>query len=276
MTTRSIFLAASLLSSCASPPAPSEARPPQPPAERAGISPILEPIFFPERQAAPASSPASALVDPAPTAEPAPTCPPDTAPVIVRKQTICVDLYEIPNVKGTRPMVMIDAHEAEAWCAERGKTVVSEDAWVAACEGPEHWRFPYGNTWEPGRCNDDKRSIGQKEALLDLWLSGPDGREKAQAESDRLWQGTPSGEKEGCVGPAGVYDLVGNVEEWVVARTPRGSDFKHVLKGRFWAGGQYTCQKVNEVHADQFRYYEVGARCSRSLHAGTVQDGGTN
>jgi hypothetical protein len=274
MTKKIIILAMLSLASCSSQPEPVRSgSAPFVRTEPTGLSPTLASIVEPEPVSyVQPSATASA------SAEPPRGCPPDSAEVKVRGGSVCVDLYEIPNVKGAKPLVMIDAYEAEAWCAERGKTVVSEEAWLAACEGPEHWSFPYGNEWEPGRCNDDKRSIGQKESLLNLWLSGPDGRAKAQAETDRLWQGVPSGEKEGCVGPAGVYDLVGNVEEWVVAKHPKGPDFKHVLKGRFWAGGRYTCQKINDVHADKFYYYEVGSRCQSvlSAHVGIVQNDETN
>ena len=179
------------------------------------------------------------------------SCPENMA----RVGDVCMDLYEAPNDKGARPFVMLSALDAEAWCTAQGKRVCTEDEWTEACEGPHHWKYPYGDTWEKGRCNDDKRWRERDEDRLNTWPS-----EVARREVERLWQGTPSGERAGCVGFFGVYDLVGNVEEWVRRRSPSGV-FRHVLKGRFWAGDGWNCQEGVYNHADSMLYYETGTRC---------------
>ena len=45
---------------------------------------------------------------------------------------------------------------ASSWCEARGKRLCFDDEWTAACAGPEGWSYPYGDTHEPGLCNDDK------------------------------------------------------------------------------------------------------------------------
>lgn len=183
--------------------------------------------------------------------EPVARCPEDMALV----GDACMDLYEAPNKPGERPLVMMSALDAEDWCSKQGKRVCTDDEWSAACEGPEHWRYPYGDKWEPGRCNDDKRWRARDEDKLNVWP-----KDIAKREVERLWQGSLPGEHPDCAGPYGIYDLAGNVEEWTRRKDPSGQ-FRHSLRGRFWAGGGWTCQQIIQSHADQFFYYETGTRC---------------
>lgn len=170
-----------------------------------------------------------------------------------------MDLYEAPNIKGERPLIMQSALDGEVWCSERGKRLCTEGEWTDACEGPEVFSFPYGTAWEPGRCNDGKPYVGRNEDLLNLWP-----KRKGLLEVERLWQGSVSGAHEGCVGFHGVFDLTGNVEEWTRRSDPQGA-FAHVLKGRFWSGKAWTCREGVYNHADRMFYYETGFRCCMDL-----------
>jgi formylglycine-generating enzyme required for sulfatase activity len=82
---------------------------------------------------------------------------------------------------------------------------------------------------------------------------------------DRVYQGTPSGSLEECDGGFGVFDLLGNVEEWVVRTEPHANNYPHVMKGCYWAGcyggKKPTCGSTNPNHDSGFRYYETGFRC---------------
>jgi hypothetical protein len=75
-----------------------------------------------------------------------------------------------------------------------------------------------------------------------------------------LYQGAGGGDTTACVGAAGVYDLVGNVEEWTRRRDGGTVNFHGNLKGRYWAEFR-TCQSGVTTHADPFRFYEIGFRC---------------
>jgi formylglycine-generating enzyme required for sulfatase activity len=63
----------------------------------------------------------------------------------------------------------------------------------------------------------------------------------------------------------GAHDMLGNVEEWVVAKKNRGQT--HVLKGCYWSGcyggSKPTCTSLNAAHAPTFKFYETGFRCCR-------------
>jgi formylglycine-generating enzyme required for sulfatase activity len=185
-------------------------------------------------------------------------CPLD----MVRVEGACVDRFEAPNVRGARPLVMQSAVTAEAWCAERDKRLCTEDEWDLACQGPSGQTYPYGDAHEDGRCNDDKTWIAPDEGTLATWPSA-----EAQAEVDALYQAAPSGDLAGCVSEGGVFDLTGNVEEWVVRTREHPNDYPHVLKGCYWSGcyggSKPTCLSTNPAHADGFMFYETGFRCCR-------------
>jgi formylglycine-generating enzyme required for sulfatase activity len=174
----------------------------------------------------------------------------------------CIDRYEAPNIAGAKPLVMQSAVSAEAWCAEHDKRLCTEDEWVVACQGAEASAYPYGDAWKSGACNDEKTWIAPDEATLNTWPS-----DAARAEVDALYQAVPSGSMPGCASGYRVYDLTGNVEEWVVRTRYHVNEYPHVLKGCYWSGcfggSKPRCESTNPAHADGFRFYETGFRCCR-------------
>ncbi len=195
----------------------------------------------------------------------------------------CVDRFEAPNVAGAQPLVMYTFVEAEAWCAARGKRLCFDDEWTLACAGAAATKYPYGNAHQPGVCNDDRTWKLYEQSKLNGWpasASSPTvatladllaaARAKGGAAAvaadhvEWLYQATPSGAKSGCTqpGPAPVYDLCGNVEEWTRRRDGGRAAFHGNLKGRYWAEAR-TCQSGVISHGDGFRFYEIGFRCCR-------------
>jgi formylglycine-generating enzyme len=171
-----------------------------------------------------------------------------------REINVCMDQYEAPNKRGEKPYVMKSFKMAKSWCEKRRRRLCSEEEWETACEGPEKRPLAYG--WSVNRklCNSDK-----------LWqpfdaakLSDPD-EEVSKAELERLWQGSPSGKYLTCVSPFGIFDMMGNVEEWVTTRSAR----RHpgALMGGFWAKPWTGCRGTNDAHEPTFAFYETGFRC---------------
>lgn len=183
-------------------------------------------------------------------------CPTD----MVRIEGYCVDRYEAPNIAGEYPLVMQSAVSAEAWCQKRGKRLCAEDEWELACAGPTTLAYPYGPDHEKERCNDNKTWIQYDEPLLGAWPS-----KESMQEVSRLYQAEKSGGFAGCESVWGVYDLTGNVEEWVVRR----ASGVPVLKGCYWSGcyggSKPTCQGSNAAHGAAFRFYETGFRCCSDI-----------
>jgi hypothetical protein len=183
-------------------------------------------------------------------------CPADTVAI----ESFCMDRYEAPNEPGAAPLAMQTAIEGAAWCAARGKRLCSEAEWVRACEGLSKTTYPYGNTHEAHRCDDDKTWIPPDWTTLASWPSPA-----AQAEAAKLYQADPSGSRTGCVSEDGAFDLTGNVAEWVTRSFDHASNYDHVMKGCYWAGcyggSLPNCSFVNPAHPGTFRSYEAGFRC---------------
>lgn len=191
---------------------------------------------------------------------PPPPCPTDMALV----ESFCMDRYEAPNEPGAAPLAMATAPEGEAWCEARGKRLCREDEWLRACEGEEGRKYPYGNTYQAHACNDDKVWRSPSWTTLGTWPS-----EAAKAEAAALYQADPSGERQACVSQEGVFDLTGNVAEWVVRSFPNANNYEHVMKGCYWSkcygGSNPSCAFVNPAHPGTFRTYEAGFRCCKDV-----------
>ena len=170
-------------------------------------------------------------------------------------ERFCMDTFEAPNQQGAPPIVMKTGNEAAAWCESKGKRLCNEAEWETACEGPDMKPWVYGWKADPEPCNSGKTWRQFDERAL------ASGGDTAEAEVKRLWQGEPSGARSKCVSAYGVYDLVGNVEEWVTARPNR--PFKMALMGGFWAKPWTGCRGTNDAHEPGFRFYEVGFRCCK-------------
>jgi formylglycine-generating enzyme required for sulfatase activity len=190
-------------------------------------------------------------------AKPGSACPSDMAAL----PSLCIDRYEAPNLRGQLPLYLKTAQDGETWCAARGKRLCTEDEWVRACQGPHGRHYPYGDEHRESICNDDRSWVPVHWELLARW---PD--ELAYGEARRLFQADPSGARTACVSAEGVYDLTGNVAEWVRRSDPvPRPGYEHVLKGCYWAGCYHephpNCVFRNSAHPGSFRTYEAGFRC---------------
>ncbi len=196
------------------------------------------------------------------------TCPSDM--VRIRDEetgTYCIDRYEWPNRRNAKPTVMVSAIDAQRLCATKGKRLCSEDEWIRACESKDKHSHPYGDEHEDSRCNDDRTWREKDEALMSKWTStNPEEVKAAKAHVEALYQASRSGSKRGCKSKDGVFDLTGNVEEWVTST--RGHAHSKILIGCYWSGcyggGKPTCHSTNSAHGESFRFYETGARCCKN------------
>jgi formylglycine-generating enzyme len=166
---------------------------------------------------------------------------------------VCMDQYEAPNTRGARPLVMKSYEDAQKFCGARKKRPCSEQEWELACEGGEFRPLAYGWRVDTALCNSDKQWI--KFDAGKLTRPGPD----ADAELARLWQGAPSGKYLSCASKFGIFDMMGNVEEWVSTR--KGRRFPGALMGGFWAKPWTGCRGTNDAHEPGFTFYETGFRC---------------
>jgi hypothetical protein len=176
--------------------------------------------------------------------------------------SVCVDQYEYPNQAGVYPAVMVSFVEAQAACGQENKRLCTESEWTLACEGNERLPYPYGYERDPAACNID-RPYGFPD------LAAFDDERKVGAEVARLDQRVQSGSMPRCKSPFGVYDMTGNVDEWVVNETrlpDSGTDISG-LKGGYFGPIRARCRPMTTSHNRWFRFYQVGFRCcSGALH----------
>jgi sulfatase modifying factor 1 len=166
-----------------------------------------------------------------------------------------MDQYEAPNRRGAKPLVMQSYRTASRYCAQRKKRLCAEQEWELACEGPHHLPLCYGWQVDVKLCNSNK---GWRPVDFEAFAKS---REDALRETEKLWQGTPSGRYRTCVSPFGIFDMMGNVEEWVSSRASRR--FPGALMGGFWAKPWTGCRGTNDAHEPEFAFYETGFRCCK-------------
>jgi formylglycine-generating enzyme required for sulfatase activity len=143
------------------------------------------------------------------------------------------------------PAACVSWYEAEAYAAWRGGRLPTEAEWEYAARGPEGRIYPWGNTFDAGRCN-----------LVDSQGLQPVGRYPNGAS----W--------------IGALDMCGNVMEWVrdwlgpysgdLASDPTGPAQGRVKveKGGWWGGSRYVGRAAYRHFEDPPEYadFHIGFR----------------
>jgi hypothetical protein len=250
----------------------------------------------------------------APPAE-RPPCPEDMAQI---GQQLCVDRYEAhlvadiggvltphayfkrpePSVRylaksepGVFPQAYISRVEAKAACEASEKRLCSRREWMRACKANGSETYPYGARGERGRCNTGKLHL-----LVEMFGHHPKGGFKYDDHfnSPELNQ-TPgflarSGEYPGCVSEREVFDMVGNLHEWVSDMVT--SDLLDKLEAEeverreqpwtegngVFMGGFYSttselgpgCYYTTVAHEPRYHDYSTGFRCCASARPSSV------
>lgn len=88
------------------------------------------------------------------------------------------------NYAQTLPWTSVTYEDAKNACLDAGKRLCTKEEWMSACGTA----YPYGSSHQAGTCNDSTSDEG---SVL------------------------PAGSKSGCKSSAGVFDMSGNVREWV-------------------------------------------------------------
>jgi formylglycine-generating enzyme len=174
----------------------------------------------------------------------------------VEKRRFCIDRYEYPNQIGVKPVVAVTWEEAKASCEASGKRLCDAREWTLACEGPDRTPYPTGYRRDPAACNYDKPYIIPND---DAFLN-PATRDR---EVERLSQSDPSGTRPQCVSAYGVYDMTGNVDEWVVNEdgTTQEAPYQSGLKGGYWGPVRNRCRPMTTDHNQWHSGYQIGFRC---------------
>jgi len=169
---------------------------------------------------------------------------------------------------GLFPQGYINQVQSAAACAASGKRLCSFDEWTAACRGqPEHdYTYPYGDTYEPGWCNEGKES-----PIVELF--GPDptysDTELNDPRCDQLEGGlAQGGAYPDCESTYGAFDMHGNIEEWV-ADSPEGEPDNGIFMGGYFVEATVNgpgCTYETTAHAKIYHDYSTGFRCCADVH----------
>lgn len=165
-------------------------------------------------------------------------------------QSFCIDKYEFTPPGYDYPLTHVSYSEAQLLCSKMDKRLCAETEWEFACEGPEAVPYPYGFVRDGKLCNHDF----PEEQLV----SSPDVFIDRRVKADAL---------PGCKSPFGVFNMVGNVDEWTTR--PEGAPGRHaILRGGWWLIGRNRCRAATANHGERYAGVQTGFRCCK--HARSV------
>ncbi len=165
--------------------------------------------------------------------------------------------------EGVFPQGYVSGEQAAAACEQSGKRLCKPDEWRSACMGPRNTTFPYGNTRETGRCNDNGRSAMHffNPALDDKpehrWMWGAAGNMIDPRLNQLDGTLTRTGERAGCTNEYGVFDMVGNLHEWI-------DDPDGTFQGGYYLDTHLNgdgCYYRTTAHPVSHLDYSTGFRC---------------
>lgn len=110
-----------------------------------------------------------------------------------------------PTDKRDHPVVWVDLEDARAYARWAGKRLPTEAEWQYAAQGPNGYPYPWGEKFEPNRCN-----TGQTGKTTPV-TAFPNGRS-----------------------PFGCYDMCGNVWEWTESEHSDGRTRFCIIRGGSW------------------------------------------
>jgi formylglycine-generating enzyme len=224
------------------------------------------------------------------TAEPSP-CPDGMALVEKDQRRFCIDrfegaiLYRGQPWPGNRRVDGMDAEivavsrvaekpqgyisgvQARSACNNAGKRLCKPGEWITACRGPGDNQYPYGNERRANVCNDRFKVLDHHPVVtLFNEHAGPDADPRTMWMP--RWMMDPrlhelpytlaeTGEFTECTNDYGVYDMVGNLHEWVddPAGTFQGGFFMDTYQN-----GE-GCAYRTTGHEFEYRDYSTGFRC---------------
>lgn len=166
-------------------------------------------------------------------------------------------------VEPTKPVAGVSWQDADAYCRWKGKRLPTEAEWEKAAKGQTQRQWPWGDTPDPMLTN----------------LEGVEDQFAGTAPVDSFVAGRS---------PYGVYNMTGNVMEWVndwydehyykviPARNPQGPSIgdEKVIRGGSWHDSfRYAHTYSRFKMLPEYRDVTIGFRCVRSVSpSGTSQD----
>jgi len=193
--------------------------------------------------------------------------------VLPTDQAYEIDAYEYPNAKGEQPQ-STSFFQAVRRCAAEGKRLCSPDEWRNACQAGQTRRFS---------SIDDLAAYDSRDHFGIRFCNVP-GSAFSHLSSNPNEQLAPSGSFPNCGSASGVFDLTGNIDEWLAALDDAGDLAVYVAASSVSTSGAcdgaslvstlpmagqdpYDIEVLAEVMADSplqtFEQPLLGFRCCR-------------
>jgi hypothetical protein len=184
--------------------------------------------------------------------------------------SFCIDRFEMSNLeyeaanvdplrtdstrpsfsnKSTTPATEVTLEQAFTACGNLGKRLCYADEWQAAVSGYRNWPYPYGAVYDSSKCHTEEGDFSSS------------------------WEADSVGAWDSCVSTYGVYDLSGNVAEWIHAdkNTPLPYKWVNQVQYYFFIGGYWQSRQNSSIFSidslvpdnGDFRF-NIGFRCCKN------------
>jgi hypothetical protein len=161
------------------------------------------------------------------------------------------------SIKGAVPQGYLSKPTAKNACETAGKRLCQLAEWKLACRGDKNAPFPYGAAYRHRACNVRQ----PRHAAAILWGDASLGHWDPRL-NQLLVDGSPllkpTGETATCRsswGDDGVYDMVGNLDEWI-------EDDRPTFVGGFYSRDTVRgCEARVTQHPAVFFDFSTGVRC---------------